>query len=261
MFISWVFIKLWNLKVENSWYFIIKEGCSPNALSLPAGYLPECVLAFARDHLCHKQLNTSKWRQRGKNQRPKGCVSWGKGWGVAVPGPRLQTAARSRSHRCAISDVASLSSPQVLNCFLIDNNGFILISKRPAEVREHKRRRGGCSACSWITQQSWWKPVRCTGVTGAQGVMKLSCVVRGCLQAQWQHILGQEGVWEEISPLPHCRCYWGWSEAAPGASMTWKGQGGKRHCWAPAKLEQSFCSKGSGGDGNSEMPKVKVKMA
>uniref|UniRef100_A0A8B9W3B3 Calcium voltage-gated channel auxiliary subunit alpha2delta 4 n=1 Tax=Anas zonorhyncha TaxID=75864 RepID=A0A8B9W3B3_9AVES len=63
--------------------------------------------------------------------------------GVAVPGPRLQTAARSGSHRCAISDVASLSSPQVLNCFLIDNNGFILISKRPAEVREHKRRRGG----------------------------------------------------------------------------------------------------------------------
>uniref|UniRef100_A0A8B9CIW8 Calcium voltage-gated channel auxiliary subunit alpha2delta 4 n=1 Tax=Anser brachyrhynchus TaxID=132585 RepID=A0A8B9CIW8_9AVES len=63
----------------------------------------------------------------------------------------LQTAAHSRSHHYAISDVASLSSPQVLNCFLIDNNGFILISKRPAEVREHRRRRGGWLHCSILT--------------------------------------------------------------------------------------------------------------
>uniref|UniRef100_A0A8C0BR44 Calcium voltage-gated channel auxiliary subunit alpha2delta 4 n=1 Tax=Buteo japonicus TaxID=224669 RepID=A0A8C0BR44_9AVES len=36
----------------------------------------------------------------------------------------------------AVFNVASLSSLQILNCFLVDNNGFILVSKRPAEVRE-----------------------------------------------------------------------------------------------------------------------------
>uniref|UniRef100_A0A8B9Q4U8 Calcium voltage-gated channel auxiliary subunit alpha2delta 4 n=1 Tax=Apteryx owenii TaxID=8824 RepID=A0A8B9Q4U8_APTOW len=39
----------------------------------------------------------------------------------------------TENHGKAIFNVASLSSLQILNCFLIDNNGFILISKRPAE--------------------------------------------------------------------------------------------------------------------------------
>uniref|UniRef100_A0A8B9VWA1 Calcium voltage-gated channel auxiliary subunit alpha2delta 4 n=1 Tax=Anas zonorhyncha TaxID=75864 RepID=A0A8B9VWA1_9AVES len=85
----------------------------------------------SEDDAGNLSLNT-----RGEKKKGFSRIASNATLSVAVPGPRLQTAARSGSHRCAISDVASLSSPQVLNCFLIDNNGFILISKRPAEVRE-----------------------------------------------------------------------------------------------------------------------------
>uniref|UniRef100_A0A672VDC4 Calcium voltage-gated channel auxiliary subunit alpha2delta 4 n=1 Tax=Strigops habroptila TaxID=2489341 RepID=A0A672VDC4_STRHB len=53
----------------------------------------------------------------------------------------------------AVFNVPSLSSLQILNCFLIDNNGFILISKRPGGETQ------GCS--SNLHHQSYMHPSQC----------------------------------------------------------------------------------------------------
>lgn len=95
------------------------------------------------------------------------------------------------SQHSTVSDVTSLSSPQVLNCFLIDNNGFILVSKRPPEVRVHERRRGGCMVCSLNTSEA--QPC----YKGGQVVVTLSCMVRG------QHILGKAGVCDDKEGTGH----------------------------------------------------------
>uniref|UniRef100_A0A8C2U9Y9 Calcium voltage-gated channel auxiliary subunit alpha2delta 4 n=1 Tax=Coturnix japonica TaxID=93934 RepID=A0A8C2U9Y9_COTJA len=67
-----------------------------------------------------------------RSQCSEACVSCIMGQGMAVL-ELSPHASLCRSQNSTVSDVTSLSSPQLLNCFLIDNNGFILVSKRPPE--------------------------------------------------------------------------------------------------------------------------------